>query len=103
MVLRGENQSIARKTCPSATLSITNPTWTGLRLNLGLCCERLVTDHMSHGTAWDVALQVQQDKRVILIYILIYHTDGMCLMVNGVNKEKTSLIQQVTVMLTWAM
>jgi hypothetical protein len=33
MILTGENQRTRRKTCPSATLSTTNPTWT----DPGLC------------------------------------------------------------------
>jgi len=33
------------------TLSTTNHTRTGLGLNLDLCCERLVTNPLSNGTA----------------------------------------------------
>jgi hypothetical protein len=51
MILTGENGCTWRKTCPSATLSARNPTWTGLRLNLGLQGERAVTDHLNHGTS----------------------------------------------------
>jgi hypothetical protein len=40
-------------TCPSATLSTTNSTWTDPGMNLGLCGERPVTKHLSHGTASD--------------------------------------------------
>jgi hypothetical protein len=36
----GENQRAWRKTCPSASLSTTNPTWTDLGANRGLCSER---------------------------------------------------------------
>jgi hypothetical protein len=36
MKLTGENRSTRRKTCPSATLSTTNPTWTDPGSNLGL-------------------------------------------------------------------
>ena len=36
---------------PSITLSATNFTWTGPRLNLGLHFERVVTDYLSHSTA----------------------------------------------------
>jgi hypothetical protein len=38
----------SEKTCPSATLSTTNPTWT----DLGLCGERPATNCLSHGTAY---------------------------------------------------
>jgi hypothetical protein len=40
-----------RKTCPSATLSITNPTWTDPGSNSGLRGERPATNRLSHGTA----------------------------------------------------
>jgi hypothetical protein len=43
MKLTGENRSTGRKTCPSATLSTTNPTWTDLGLNPGLRGERPAT------------------------------------------------------------
>jgi hypothetical protein len=36
MILTGENRRSRRKTCPSATLSTTNPTWTVLGTNPGL-------------------------------------------------------------------
>jgi len=41
MILTGENWSIWRKTCPTATLTSTNPTNTGLGQNPGLCSQRL--------------------------------------------------------------
>jgi hypothetical protein len=40
----GENRSTRRKTCPSATLSTTNPTWTGPGSNPGLRGERTATN-----------------------------------------------------------
>jgi hypothetical protein len=42
MKLTRENRSTRRKTCPSATLSTTNPTWTDPGSNPGL--------RLSHGT-----------------------------------------------------
>jgi hypothetical protein len=47
-----ENQRICTETCPSATLSITNPTWTDPNVNPGLCSEVPVTNCLSHGTAY---------------------------------------------------
>jgi len=49
MIMLGENQSTHRKTCPSATLSTTNPACTGLGLNPGLHSDRLAI-HLTHGT-----------------------------------------------------
>jgi hypothetical protein len=48
---RGKTEEISRKTCPSATLSTINLTWTDLGLNSGLCSDRLATNHLSHGMA----------------------------------------------------
>jgi hypothetical protein len=47
MKLTGENRRTRGKTCPSATLSTTNPTWT----DPGLRGERPATNRLSHGTA----------------------------------------------------
>jgi len=49
--LTGENRRTRRKTCPSATLSTTNPTWIDLGANPGLRGERPATNHLRHGTA----------------------------------------------------
>jgi hypothetical protein len=40
-----------RETCPSATLSTTNPTWIDPTANLFLRGERPATNRLSHGTA----------------------------------------------------
>jgi hypothetical protein len=52
MKLTGENRRTRRKTCPSATLSTTNPTWTDPGSNSGLRGERPATNRLSHGTAF---------------------------------------------------
>jgi hypothetical protein len=52
MKLTGENRSIRGKTCPSATLSITNSTRTDPGSNPGFCGERPATNGLSHGTAF---------------------------------------------------
>jgi hypothetical protein len=46
MILRGENQI---KTCPSAILPITNPTWTDRGTIPGFCSERPAANGLSHG------------------------------------------------------
>ena len=48
-MMTGKNRSTARKTCPSATLSTTNLTLTGLGFEPGLCGERTATDRPNHG------------------------------------------------------
>jgi hypothetical protein len=45
------NQRTWRKTCPSATLSTTKPTWIDSGANLGLHSERPVINRPSHGMA----------------------------------------------------
>jgi hypothetical protein len=51
MPLDGEKRSIRWQDCPSAPLSITNSTWTGLGLNPGMRGESPTSKHMNHGTA----------------------------------------------------
>jgi hypothetical protein len=50
-ILTGENRRTWRKTCPSATLSTTNPTWIDPGANPGLRGERPAINDLSHGTA----------------------------------------------------
>jgi hypothetical protein len=50
MILTGKKTP--RKTCPSVTLSITNPIWTDPDANPGLCDERPATNCLSHDMAW---------------------------------------------------
>jgi hypothetical protein len=49
MKLTGENRSTRGKTCPSATLSTINPTWTKPGSNPGLRGERPATNRLKHG------------------------------------------------------
>jgi hypothetical protein len=45
------SRRIRRETCPSATSSITNPTWTVLGANTGHLVEKPATNRLSYGTA----------------------------------------------------
>jgi len=51
MILTRENRNTWRKLCPSATLSITNVTWSALGSKRGLRGQRPATDRLSQGTA----------------------------------------------------
>jgi hypothetical protein len=51
MKLTDENRITRGKTCPTATLSTTNLTWTDPRSNPGLHSGRPTTNRQSHGTA----------------------------------------------------
>jgi hypothetical protein len=46
-----EKRSTGRKVCPSATMSTTNSTWSGLGLYLSLRGERPAINRLNHGTA----------------------------------------------------
>jgi hypothetical protein len=50
MILTGENRRTRRKTCTSATLSITNPTYTALGANKGLRDEKPATNYLRYDT-----------------------------------------------------
>jgi hypothetical protein len=64
-----EKPPTRRKTCPNATLSTTNPTWTDPESNPGLRSERPATNCLSHGTAlwWLLLGEVQEEEVVTLI------------------------------------
>jgi hypothetical protein len=51
IIMTGENRRTQRKTCRSAILSTTNPTWTEPGANPGIRGERPATNRLSHGTA----------------------------------------------------
>jgi hypothetical protein len=51
MIMATESLSTWRNTRSSAILSTTNPTWSGLRLKLGLCGERPAMNYVSSGMA----------------------------------------------------
>jgi hypothetical protein len=67
MILTGENRKTLRETCPSATLSTSNTTWTTLGSKSGLRSEKVATDRLSHDTAILLA------PCLILILILSFH------------------------------
>jgi hypothetical protein len=52
MKLKGENRSTLGKTCHSATLSTTNPTWTEQGSKPDLRGERPATNRLRHGKAY---------------------------------------------------
>jgi hypothetical protein len=56
MILTGENQRTWGIICLSATLCTTNPTWTDLEVNPGLCNDRLVTNCLSRGMAFTIKI-----------------------------------------------
>jgi hypothetical protein len=72
MILRGENRRTRRKTCPSATLSTTKPTWIDPGANPGLRVERPATNDLSHDTAKQVCWPVGRDA-------WLFHRDNACI------------------------
>jgi hypothetical protein len=75
MKLTGENLSTwGGETCPCATLSTTNPTWTDPGSNPDFRGERPATNRLSHGTANTDSLVYHnnltlQNFNVILLFI----------------------------------
>jgi hypothetical protein len=68
MILTGENRRTRRKTCPSATLSNTNPTRTGLRANAGLRCEMPATNRTATGLFyWRKWLRAESDAKDMMV------------------------------------
>jgi hypothetical protein len=55
---RRKNEALGEKTCPSATLSTTNPTWTDPGSNLGHRGGKPATNRLSNGTAHEDVSQL---------------------------------------------
>jgi hypothetical protein len=81
MKLTGENRRTREKTCPSATLSTTNPAWTDLGSNPGLRGGRPAANRLSHGTAYNSVcniLSYNVDSFWLLIYFYLIHSRLCC-------------------------
>jgi hypothetical protein len=59
-----DNERTQRKTCPRATLSTTNPTWSDPGANPGLHGERPMINHLSHGATY------------VYLYYIVISTDN---------------------------
>jgi hypothetical protein len=55
---QGKPEELGEKTCPSATLSPRNPTWTGPSTKPGFRGEKQVTNRLSHDTAKLIVTQL---------------------------------------------
>jgi hypothetical protein len=66
IILPGESRSTRRQPCVTASFSIINPTWNYLGLNLDLCGERPVTNHMTHGTALNIYIHQNYTKKTLV-------------------------------------
>jgi hypothetical protein len=64
MKLTAQTRSTRGKTCPSATLSTTNPTWTDLGSSPGLRGGRPATNRLSQGTTLDTIYKLSKNIRV---------------------------------------
>jgi hypothetical protein len=59
-ILTGENRSTRRETCPNATLSVTNLTWTDLGVNPGARGDRPAINRLSRGMGTRLRVSFQQ-------------------------------------------
>jgi hypothetical protein len=75
--LVAEILSTRRKTCISATLPGTNPTWTGLGFDPGLYSEMVKSKHISHSVD-DPAHRLQMDDNFIFHFsVSLQHTEQL--------------------------
>jgi len=86
MITPRENQSTHRETCPSDTMSTTNPACTGLGLNPGLHSDRLAI-HLTHGIG-QVLLAYCCHTHEFPVHVLMYNSK-QCL--SGVQCCRNSL------------
>jgi hypothetical protein len=73
MKLTGENRSTRGKTCPSATLSTSNLTWTDQGSNPALRSERPATNRLSHGMAVTILYSLKNISTSALEYRTLRH------------------------------
>jgi len=72
MKFTGENRRTRRKTCPSATLSTTNPTWIDPDANLGLRGERPGTSRLSHARPHGSGYELREVSELTVTAIALY-------------------------------
>jgi hypothetical protein len=70
MILTGEEREIREKTCPRATLSTINPTWTEPGTNSSLRGERPATSRLGHSTAYNYGRYLPSDVMVGLLCVV---------------------------------
>jgi len=77
IILTGKNKKIQRKTWPSATLPTTNPAYTGLQVNQGVCVQRVLqiqAVYCLRGYATETATQLFCAQ---LVMYAIYHISNI--------------------------
>ena len=87
MKLTGGNRSTRRKTCPSATLSTTNPTWTDPGSKPGLRIEKPATNRLSHSTA---NVKINLYKTICTTLTLIVYGCETCFLPNRATQTHSS-------------
>jgi hypothetical protein len=71
MKLTGEKPKYSGKTCPSSTLSTTNPTWTDPGSNPRLRGDRPATNRLSHGLKYmSLEHEGNYDNKIELRHVL---------------------------------
>jgi hypothetical protein len=98
MILTGGNRRTRRKTCPSATLSTTNPTWIDPGANPGLRGESPATNDLSRGTA-SLLKYTQSSKYILKIPLEQLLSDAIfdwktCILRQGFFKYRLYVKQQ---------
>jgi hypothetical protein len=74
----------SEKTCPSATLSTTNPTWPDPGSNLGCRGGKPATNRLSYGADWNLSTQSKSpsnywNQLLLLVKFIWTHATGICL------------------------
>lgn len=95
-IMTTENPSTHRKTSPTAALSTTNLTQTGLGSKRGLPVEGLATDHLGHGMAYDWRSERTSISNVPWFWRIALLFEGsqaspICLSGKSSNKVKMSM------------
>jgi hypothetical protein len=89
MILAGECRRTRRETCPSSTLSTTNPTRTGSGANPGLRGKTPATNSLGHGTALPLKSHIGNISllRLLGLCVLCYIETGLRMGILSNNSE----------------
>jgi hypothetical protein len=100
MILTGKNRRTRRKTCPSATLSTTNPTWIYPGANPGLRGERSTTNDLIHGTAHTWPLKEDERLKSLPIFMSVRCCRCMIVIVTGFFCKSNTVLYVASAIIT---
>jgi hypothetical protein len=96
LILTEENRRTRRGTCPSATLSTTNPVRIDLGAYPGLHSHRAAANHLSLGIAWEWTWEPRGRKGNVTFRMFFHHRVGCAIWSVGLDRLDIVLVSSIT-------